>query len=264
MYSVRMRAARDNIHISGAEQIVDEKDIRITMQSLIERALSHERGKPDFLSILLEEIKTPIKYLISLPITLLNTENVDDGKKVAKRVLAYHGIPDFCIQKAFTLLEKGPSNGESMRGAILMDMGGKRLEPDKHRGIRASRMDITKEAFEELERLLAAKGLSKYYTHIKEALVIATKVASVKGSIAELCWSDDPFYTTGYVASKKLGYVRIQHLKYEGDSRGGRVFFVENMGIDNTEDYIDEIEKTPVLINKFAGIRETFNFAMGE
>ena len=83
--------------------------------------------------------------------------------------------------------------------------------------------------------------------------MLASKVASVKGTIAELCWSDDPFYTTGYVASKKLGYVRIPHLKYEGDYRGGRVFFVYNV---NIIDYIEEIEKTPVLITKFDGLRE--------
>ena len=30
------------------------------------------------------------------------------------------------------------------------------------------------------------------------------------GVVAELCWSDDPDYTTGYVAGKNIGYVRIK------------------------------------------------------
>src|SRR5574341_974785 len=58
MYSVRMRAAKDNRHISGAENLVDEKEIRATAHSLIERALSHERGKPDLINISVEEIKS--------------------------------------------------------------------------------------------------------------------------------------------------------------------------------------------------------------
>jgi len=84
--------------------------------------------------------------------------------------------------------------------------------------------------------------------------VLASKVASVKGTIAELCWSDDPFYTTGYVASKKLGYVRIPHLKKEGDYHGGRVFFVDFVNTVEINDYIEEIEKTPVLVTKFDGL----------
>ncbi len=253
MYSVRMRATKDEMHISGAERLVDEKDIKIAAVSMIERALSHERGKPDTINVSVEEIKIPIKELTLLPIILFDVNSVEDGKKAAKKVLANIGIPDHCIEKAFTLLENGPSDGENMRGAIIMDMKGERLEPDKRRGIRASHMDITGTASIELADALSAKGMTRYFTHVKEALILATKVASAKGSIAELCWSDDPFYTTGYVASKKLGYVRIPHLKYEGDYRGGRVFFVDNV---NITDYIEEIEKTPVMVTKFDGLCE--------
>lgn len=249
MYSVRMRASLDNKHISGAERVVEEKDIKNTAHSLIERALTHEKGKPDFINISAEEIKTPIKSLTSLPITLLHVENADKGKTTAEKLLAHIGIPTFCIERAFSFLEDGACNGEGMRGAIIMDMQGRRLESDKKREVRASRMDITAEASGELAAALVAEGLSSNYLHIKEALVLATKVASVKGTVAELCWSDDPGYVAGYVASKKFGYMRISCLKNEGD-RGGRVFFVNDIG----EDYINEIEKTPVIVNKFAGI----------
>lgn len=253
MYSVRMRATKDDMHISGAERLVDEKNIKIAAVSMIERALLHERGKPDSINISVEEIKTNIKEITSLPIYLVNVNNVEDGIKIAKKVLANIGIPDTCIEKAFTLLDNGPSNGGNMRGAIVMDMKGERLEPDKRRGIRVSHMDITPGASLLLEDALSKKGLTRYFTHVKEALVLATKVAFTEGSIAELCWSDDPFYTAGYVTSKKLGYVRIPHLKKEGDYRGGRVFFVDNV---NITDYIEEIEKTPVLVTKFDGLCE--------
>ena len=140
-----------------------------------------------------------------------------------------------------------------MRGAILMDMQGNRLEPDKERGIRATRIDITEDASLELANSLSGKGLSSYYTQVKEALVLATKVASVKGTIAELCWSDDPCYTAGYVASNDLGYVRIPHLKNAGEHRGGRVFFVDGIDLGN---YIYEMQNSPMLVNKFTGIQE--------
>ncbi len=256
MYSVRMRAARDNKHISGAERVVEEEEIKTTAESLIERALSHERGKTDFINISVEAIKSPIRYLASLPVILVPNENVEAGKRIAKKVLAFLGIPDICIEKAFSLLESGPSGGESMRGAIVMDMYGERLEPDRCRGIRVSRMDITENAAQDLSSSLAAKGMSQYYTHVSEALVLATKVASIKGTIAELCWSDDPFYTTGYVSSKRSGYLRIPHLKHKGDRSGGRVFFVDFADNVDLPGYIDEMEKSPVLINRFGGLRE--------
>ncbi len=257
MFSVRMRASKNNKHISGAERLVGEEEIKSTAQSLIERALSHEKGRPDFINISVEEIKTHVKTLPSLPVSLLHAENADEGKKAAKQILLHLGIPELCIEKAFLLLENGV-DGESMRGAIVMDMQGRRLEPDKQRGVRASRMDITAKASEELAASLVSKGLHSCFTHIKEALVLATKVASTRGTVAELCYSDDPGYVAGYVASKKLGYVRISCLKNKGD-RGGRVFFVDDIG----REYIEEMEKTAVLVNEFAGIKTDSNITGG-
>lgn len=248
MYSVRMRASKEEKHVSGAERIVEEDEIQETVLSLVERAQSHERGRPDIINISIESLKAPVKHLTSLPVTLLDVEDAASGRDTARRLLGCLGIPLSCADKAFSLLK----NGGSMRGAVVMDLSGKRLEPDENRGIRATRMDITKDAARELESLLETVGLSLYYAHISEALVLATKVASVKGSIAELCWSDDPSYTAGYVASKKLGYMRIPHLKKEGDYRGGRVFFVDNVDLNR---YIEEIEKSAVLINKIGGIK---------
>ena len=252
MYSVRMRASMNDKHISGAERIITEQDIHDSVRSLVNRALSHERGKPDILNISIEELKCPIKSIESLPIKLLDAEDAESGKRAAKQILGVLGIPDFCIEKAFSILESGASNGESMRGAIVMDMQGNRLEPDKERGIRATRIDITEQASLELANSLP-DGLSPYFIQIKEALVLATKVASVKGTIAELCWSDDPCYTAGYVASKKLGYVRIPHLKHAGEHRGGRVFFVDDI---DSDDYIYEMQNSPILVDKFTGIQD--------
>jgi 6-carboxyhexanoate--CoA ligase len=251
MYSVRMRAEKDGKHISGAERITD--DIFPAAQSLIDRALSHEKGKPDFINISLEELKNPIKKTTLLPLILTHVRTASEGRALARKLLLTLGIPLFCIENAIALLGNGAADGESMRGAMIMNMRGERLEPDKYRGIRASRMDITEEAAAELARSIDEAGLSLYYAYISEALVLATKVASVKGTIAELCWSDDPSYTAGYVASNRLGYVRIPHLKLKGNFLGGRVFFVDDIDLDS---YIHEMEKTPILVNKFGGLKE--------
>lgn len=252
MYSVRMHASKDGKHISGAERIIEARSISAAAQSLIDRAMSHEKGRPDFINISFEALEMPIRNITSLPLILTNNNNPAEGKVLAKRLLLSLGIPLFCIDKAMDLLEKGPADGESMRGAMIMNIRGERLEPDKHRGIRASRMDITEDASRELACAIGRAGLSIYFTHISEALVLATKVASVEGTIAELCWSDDQSYTTGYVASKELGYVRIPHLKHDGDCNGGRVFFVDKIDLNN---YIHEMEKAPILVNKFGGLK---------
>lgn len=253
MYSVRMRAERDKKHISGAERIVPEENISAIVSMLAERALSHERGKPDLLNISVEALKTPIKRVTSLPLILARVEDAKEGKALAKKLLLTLKIPLLCIERALALLETDPADGENMRGAVIMNMLGERLEPDKHRGIRASRMDIGREASRELEHTVAVAGLMPYYTYISEALVLATKVSSVEGTIAELCWSDDPSYTAGYVAAKELGYVRIPHLKQKGDRYGGRVFFVNKIDLQN---YIHEMENAPVLVNRFGGLKE--------
>ena len=253
MFSVRMRAEKNKKHISGAENLVEKTKIQTIVSGLVDRALSHEKGEPDLINITVETLKIPIKNITSLPLILTNVENETEGKKLARKLLLGLGIPALCVEKSISLLEKGPAIGENMRGAIIMDMKGNRLETDKFRGVRVSRMDITEEAANELFNALSITGLKSYFTNISEALILATKVASVKGTIAELCWSDDPSYTAGYVASQKMGYIRISHLKKKGGHLGGRVFFVDN--IDHGK-YIAEIEKTPVIVNKFGGIME--------
>ena len=80
-----------------------------------------------------------------------------------------------------------------MRGAIILDVNSlERLEPDLKSGVRVTYMDYKK-----------IKILKEYKMHFNEALVLATKVANAPGIVGELCISDDPNYTIGYVATKK-------------------------------------------------------------
>ena len=141
-----------------------------------------------------------------------------------------------------------------MRGAALISAGsGRRLDPDRRRGVRATRFGMGSAAARSLAARLAEGGLNT--TTVKEALLLASKIASCRSVVAELCVSDDPDYTTGYVASKRCGYVRIPRLKKEGEKTGGRVFFVEDDA--DIGSVIDFIEMTPVMINGVSEYRGT-------
>lgn len=83
-------------------------------------------------------------------------------------------------------------------------------------------------------------------SRIKEALALASKVSEHPATVAELCWSDDPDYITGYVAGKKLGYQRITAMKEYGTEEGCRIFFAD--GSVNVNTYINDLEKQPILI----------------
>jgi 6-carboxyhexanoate--CoA ligase len=128
--------------------------------------------------------------------------------------------------------------------ALVLSESAVRVEPDRQRGVRVSRLGILREAERRLSRRLARKGINTIT--VKEALVLASKVASCGDVLAELCVSDDPDYTTGYVASRGFGYVRIPNIKHKGSSSGGRVFFTKE-GADVTR-IVEYLERTPMIV----------------
>lgn len=259
VYSVRMRAAKGGPHeeggrhISGAERIVPEERIAETIQQMLHRAKSHALGKPDFINFNVERLEPRrIKFITALPLQTVRAENHEQAVLCARELLLASGVQPVAIQGALQLVARGPApGGQNMRGAVIMDaMNGKRLEPDPWRGVRASRIDYTPHAQETLSRLLQSLGLDHY--RVKEALALATKVLYA-GTLAEICCSDDPNYTTGYVSSRRFGYIRIPHFKRDDLFKGGRVFFVHSQEID-LEDYITRLEEEPVLIEKIASV----------
>ena len=157
------------------------------------------------------------------------------------------------IENAVNLLKSGPApGGNNMRGAIIMDyLTGKRIEPDLRRGVRVSKIDYSNEARQLIKKELQRHDI--FHERVIDAAAIATKVCSRNETIAELCWSDNPEYTTGYVASEKHGYVRITNMKEKGSTKGGRIFFVNTAGL-LLEEYIMFLEKQPVIINKIGQV----------
>ena len=267
LYCVRMRASKGGphesggTHVSGAERIIRADKILEVANLMIVRAMTHESGPPDFVNInieLLSKSIDTIKKTSALPVTTVNIENQEDARDFLLKLLELIGVSTEAANKAMPLLTKGTApDGGNMRAAVIMDViTGERLEPDKYRGVRVSRMDMTEEAEEEFKEKLRKQNLDHNNMRIREALVLATKVVRTKGTIAELSWSDDPGYITGYVASEKLGYIRIPHIKPKGSEKGGRIFFVEDI---NAEEYIKELEEQPMLVTKITEVNPTVN-----
>ena len=186
---------------------------------------------------------------LALPdVRTVRVGSVEEGRAAALSMLIKAGVTLKAAHCAMDTMAAGAApDGESMRGAMLVDaVSGTRLENDSQRGVRVSRMDLDDAAACYLQQLLQPAGLDN--SHVREALVLAAKVLHAPGIVAELCWSDDPGYTAGYVAVPCLGYVRFPLLKPLGEHRGGRAFFV-NAEVD-LERLSHYLEKQVVLIDR--------------
>lgn len=230
-------------HISGAEGIYEDNEISKVVSSYTARALNHPRGRPDKVIITAEEVTQRPKMIDALPVCTLKCSSPSDAKGFIERLLSVSGISGSAVKTAFKVLRLK----QTMRGASLVCAeSGRRVEPDRKRGIRASRFGITRDAERDISLQLKKNGINNIT--VKEAVILASKVASCKQVLAEVCISDDPDYTTGYISSIKYGYVRIPNIKTKGDRKGGRVFFIkENADIDSA---INFLERTPVIINR--------------
>lgn len=239
LYSVRMRAAqggpheKGGHHISGAERIVKLEEVGTIAQSLADRALHHSKGTADFINITVDLIPPEkIRYIYCLKVEEHKTSSISESHQLATDLLQGPNISETAVLKAISLLK---SLDKSMRGAMLVDaITGERLDTGD-RGVRVSHMD----SFDS-----HALGDNE---HMREALVLASKVQSADGIVGELCWSDDPDYTVGYVACNGV-YHRLPNMKEFGSDIGGRVFFVRS-NIDS-ESVIEYLERTPVLVQR--------------
>lgn len=250
LYSIRMRARRQGQHLSGAERLSSLEAVEQLAADMVQRAMHHARGRAESIELTIEQISAA--EVERRPLPDLQTWLVDDyrqGRRAAAEILRRAGVAQGAIDGAMSQIAAGAAPGaQTMRGAMLVDAdSGQRLEPDQARGVRVSRMDLTDQARRKLDSELNRLGLNN--AHVREALVLAAKVLSAPGIVAELCWSDDPDYTAGYVASAAQGYVRFPHLKPLGEERGGRAFFVRTEG-RSLADLIDYLQKRPILFDQ--------------
>jgi len=248
LYSVRMRAsASDGSHISGAEGIFEESGVDRAIRRFYKRAEGHPRGKPARVVLTVEKLREKPASIKALDVRTLICDSPREARPMVLRLLLMLGISEAAVKAAFDVL----TGGDTMRGAALVDaLEGKRLEPDSGRGVRASLMGFDARALRLLSGRLSRKGINTQT--VKEALLLASKVAACPGIVAELCASDDPDYTTGYLASPELGYLRIPNIKSAGSRHGGRVFFV-SPGAEVGR-IVDHLEQAPVLLSEPPGV----------
>ena len=238
LFSVKMRASRGSEHVSGAERIVPSSAAPRTAAALVTRALTHSKGMPDFINVKLERPSSIVR-LKSLPVTTHATRTPEEGMTLAAELLAKDGIgrvAEIMAKFAETYV---------LRGAMLLDADTlERLDPNPERGVRATGMDDADSTL---------KGVPSAKNHFAEAIVLATKVQNAPGIIAEICVSDDPDYTTGYVATRSLGYHRITNIKEHGSPLGGRIFLYRGPRSNVTET-IRFLEQQAVLVEDVPAI----------
>ncbi len=225
--SLRMHASRQGEHVSGGERLLTFEDLGDAALALLHRALEHPRGCAEKISLTVENLSaSKVRRAELLPVTTHQAANWRQGRNIARKLLVTQGVATEIVENSIRQLANGPgTDGRVMRGAMLVDAGsGERLEPDGQRGVRVSRMDLDNDLLAEVAAYLNARELNS--RRVIEALVLASKVTLYPEVIAELCWSDDPDYLTGYVASAAGGYQRITRMKPRGDMFGGRIIFV--------------------------------------
>jgi len=240
LYSIKVRTSLNDKHISGAERIVKKEQIPQVVKNLLERQNHREF---DFSNVKIELLdKEPLIVEKSLSIKTLKFDNYKQAYEAAVKILhSETGISLDVIKKYTSLLYKGASpEGENLRGAMIVDEEGCRLEVDSFRGVRTVLVDF--ENREKVEKKLLEEG---YTARTVDALALATKNLLYEDILAEFCISDDSDYTTGYIAVKDR-YIRFSPLKPEGLDKGGRVYFVKK-GTDIKKLY-HYLQSIPVLI----------------
>ncbi|MBF0559617.1 MAG: 6-carboxyhexanoate--CoA ligase [Nitrospirae bacterium] len=245
MWNVRIRASRktcvSNLHISGAEGLYDTRELPQTVTAYVRRVLGHSRGLPDTINITIESMEQGPVSVPLLNVKTIRCSSPDRAHKIISEILTDMDITQRAISAASRVL----TSTNVMRGASLITARtGLRIEPDKKRGVRVSRLGIKR-----AERRKLALSLSRLRINtetVQEALLLASKAASCQGILAEVCISDDPDYTTGYIAGRDIGYVRIPNIKSRCDMHGGRVFFIREEA--DPDPIINYLEREPVLL----------------
>lgn len=192
---------------------------------------------------------------IRLTITRVNAEQV-----IYIPALSIEEVPATCTNEAWSFIVKRLRREETpepvisractlarsvldLRGAILLDVSsGTRIDPDPERGVRVSNLDAA-------GRFGGALPGATGKHHLHEAVVLASKVAHHPAILAEICISDDPDYTTGYLATGGV-YYRIPAIKEAGSPQGTRVFLCDCGPQPDAMlgELIDYLENQPVLV----------------
>jgi 6-carboxyhexanoate--CoA ligase len=235
LISIRMRASFKNAHISGAERICKKEKVSQIINEFLKRPKFY-----DFISIKTEEVKD-VEFIKMPSIRSFDFKGVEEARAFARALLENAGIKKDIASGVIELISKGAAFGKNMRGAMIIDIDtGIRLEENKEKGIRTIKVDW------EDRDLAKQKLLSSGYKITDRALdALALVSKNIRcGILAEVCWSDDTDYTTGYVVVNKT-YHRINPMKHFGDPFGGRAYFIK---AENLKDVINCLRNKAFLV----------------
>ncbi len=238
-YSIKMRSSSKGEHISGHERIVEKAQLQKVLNELFERG---SRKDFDFLNIKVEKIEKPFVVLKrTLKVKTLEFENPHEANDFAINLLEKHtGIKKEILKEFISLIHEGANAGKNMRGAMIVDVNGTRLEKDREKGIRTTLVDYMDR--KKVREKLIQNGFTD---RTLDALALSSKNLYYPDIIAEYCISDESDYVVGYVATKNY-YYRLNPLKEKGNKFGGRIYFVKKgTNIDKLYHYL---QKVPVLI----------------
>ena len=172
LYSVKMRASRAGEHVSGAEKIVEASAAAATAARLVERALNHEKGTPDFVNVKLSAPGEIIR-LKALAVTNNVVASAAEGRELAIELLERDGIA-----RAREIMELLPQT-HSMRGAMLIDADTlERLDGDGERGVRATCMDDAESSVPACRTIQLYRPPSSRFVSQTTVLLLSTNESS--------------------------------------------------------------------------------------
>lgn len=252
LYSVRMRAFSNDRHLSGGEDLVRRNALGDRLLSLVEQGLSSSKNggtEIPSLNIRVEPVpETDIVPSTLLPVYCLQSSSHEDTLSFLRMLLNAEpprlSVPGKIFFGHFLNLLAGAD--EKLSGATFVLPSGERIIPD-HTGVRVTHFGILPHLRQTLLREASIHPAGPGRRFI-EALQIASKIMSHHAPESEVCVSDNPEYTTGYIALKGFGYIRLPHIKPEGRAWGGRMIGLSSeISLSAQSELADFLSRAPVL-----------------
>lgn len=257
LYSVRMRAFRDDRHLAGGEDIVPADEVADRVAELLERGLfpttrGLDAGTQPSITFRIDPVD-PRTILPAplLPVHCLSTGTVSDTWGFVRHALAVldaggnrlnHGaLFDRCRSLLSGARPVSP-------GAFLLSPKGEPVETED-RGVRVTHFGIVRRIRDEMSSRAEVHGIGISRRFV-EALQIASKALHSSRVLLEFCLSDNPDYTTGYLAVRNVGYIRLPQAKPPGIPSGGRLYVVDREGDAGLPGLLDFLTRTPVLFTE--------------
>lgn len=262
LYNIRMRSSVNGRHFSGGEEILPEKDLAEGVANLFKRGF--ESPAPDLrkevsISIRIDGIAPEkIEKSTLLPVRQLNSNDEETTRSFINsllHLLLENGSIDHAktIQGVLSAIDSFLKPGNAaMWGAMILSPSGETV-PVPDNGVRTTHIGIKEDTKRDLLNSATSNGISG--RRFPEALMLASKVIAQHLVQLEICLSDDPNYTTGYIAGKGIGYIRLPHIKRAGSTGGGRIYLL-NKSPDEKElaDLINELRERAFLFEKISTI----------